>query len=810
MKRVVLPLLLMLCFSITAFAQSASISGELQEPGGSPVSYANVSLHSLSDSNLIKIEASNEAGHFRFLQLEGGDFFLKATYVGFNDLVVEEITLVPDQNLDLGNLSFAASAVELEAATVTATRAVVEVKPDRTVFNVQGTINSAGQNAIELLRKAPGVLVDNNDNISVLSRSGVLVYVDGKKLPLTGDDLTNYLQNLPAEQIDHIDIITSPGAKYEAEGNAGIIDLRLKKDKNLGANGSLSGNFSQGFYARGNLNSTGNFRNKKMNVFGNAGYSRRKSFWQMDFISFQNQLQLAETFRNQNPSESYDYRIGSDFFINNAHTIGFLVGGRKSNSDYSSFDRIEISPIASPNRIDSVLIADNNSDNSRNQNTYNINYRFEKSGHSLSIDVDYGQYRTESNRFQPNRYFDAGEETLLTEVINTFDTPRDIDIYTFKADYEKKMDKSTLSFGTKLSKVSTDNTFLLFDRLQNIDILNVTRSNQFIYDESVYAGYVNYSGSLGENWNFSAGLRAEQTDATGDLRPFAEDLKEPPVNFDYLSWFPSAGLTYQLAREHSLSLNYGRRINRPDYNVLNPFNNQLSELSFEKGNPFLRPEIVNNIELGYTLKYRYNFKIGYSYTTDQITRLIGPSATDDRANFITWENLATQTILSANASLPIQITKKWNGYFNISGSHLDNQADYGDGAIVDVQAWTYNIFQQHTFDLPKSFKAEISGWFSGPGVWGGVFLYETSWSLNLGLQKKFFAEKLNAKLSASDLFYESGWNGVSEFNGLRSVGSGRWDSRRVSLSLSYNFGNQNVKARKRKTGLEDESKRVGS
>ena len=224
----------------------------------------------------------------------------------------------------------------------------------------------------------------------------------------------------------------------------------------------------------------------------------------------------------------------------------------------------------------------------------------------------------------------------------------------------------------------------------------------------------------------------------------------------------------------------------------------------------MQPEIVNNLELGYTLKYRYNFKIGYSNTTDQITRLIGPSDTDERANFITWENLATQKILSANISAPVQISKGWNAYFNLSASYLDNQADYGGNAIVDVQAGTYSIFQQHTIDLPNKFKGEISGWYSGPGVWGGVFRYDPQWSLNLGLQRKFMKDMLNVKLSAQDIFYQSGWEGYSQFNGLYSVGNGNWDSRQVSLSLSYNFGNQNIKSRRRSTGLEDESKRVGS
>jgi hypothetical protein len=293
------------------------------------------------------------------------------------------------------------------------------------------------------------------------------------------------------------------------------------------------------------------------------------------------------------------------------------------------------------------------------------------------------------------------------------------------------------------------------------------------------------------------------------LKAFLPELEEPPVLFNYLSWFPNAGLTWECAENHNFSLNGGRRINRPDYNVLNPFNNQLSQLSYEKGNPFLKPEIVNNLELGYTLKHRYNFKLAYSRTTDQITRLIAPDMDDPRAGFITWANLADQTVISFNASAPVQIFKWWNAYFNLSGSHQNNQADYGDEGVVDVQAYSYNVFQQHTFNLPLDIKGEISGYYSGPGIWGGVFIYESSWGLNLGVQRKFFQERLNVRLSADDIFYETGWDGYSDFNGLLSYGGGRWDSRRVSISLGYRFGNDNVKSRKRSTSIEAEAGRVG-
>jgi outer membrane receptor protein involved in Fe transport len=794
---------------LASFAQDASIKGQLKNADGNEVMFANVALYKATDSSLVKVETSDETGVFKLQNLAAGAYFLKATYIGLGDLTKGDITLSATQQLDLEIVTFQPAAIQLAEAVVKADRVMVEVKADRTVFNVDGTINSTGSNAIELLRKAPSVTVDNNDNISVLGRAGVLLYVDGKRLPLAGDDLVNYLKNIPADQIDKIDIITNPGARYEAEGNAGIIDIRLKKDKSYGANGTVQGTFSQGRYANENLNASLNYRNKRLNVFATAGLGDAKRFNDMFFQNYQNGLFLDEVNNSISENTNVNYRIGTDFFVNDKTTVGFLYSGGRGVSSSNGYNEIGISLVNQP--VDSVLVADSESSSTNQNNTFNVNYRFDdrKAGRTLNIDLDYGTYTNDNDTYLPNQYFDSAQDFLLSEVINSIATVSKIDIYTAKLDYEQDLLGGKFGLGGKFSKVVSDNNFLFSDEISGNLIQNDTFSNAFVYDESVYAGYINYSRKLNEKVSISAGVRAEQTNAVGDLQAYLPQLSEEPVLLDYLQLFPSAGVSWQVKPMHSLNFSYGRRINRPDYNVLNPFNYRLSELSYRKGNPRLNPEIVNNFEVGYTMKYRYNFKVAYSKTLNQITRLIAPDGDDPRAGFISWANLAEQQVLSANVSAPVQVTKFWNAYVNLSGSYIDNQATYPDGGVVDIQAFTYSIFAQNTFDLPAKFKGEISGYYGGPGVWGGVFRYESSWSLNLGLQRKFLDDKLNVRLSVNDLFYETGWDGQSEFNGLVSVGSGRFDSRRASISISYNFGNQNVKSRKRKTGLEDEAGRVG-
>ena len=798
--------LLFTALTINLSAQ-LSIDGKLQDAESSPIMFANVVLYTSSDSNLMKIETSDENGQFSFRGIAKGHYYIVSSYVGFDDYRSSDIEL-NHTSVDMGILEMITSSVLLETAVVKARRSLIEVKPDRMVLNVEGTINSAGDNALGLLRKAPGVLVDNNNNISLLSRSGVLIYIDGKRLPLNGDDLTAYLNNLPAEQIDRMEIITNPGANYEAEGNAGIIDIRMKRDENLGMNGSISGSLSQGQLLTGNISSVGNYRNKTFNMFGTLGYSAGKSFSRMHFLNNQNNIRTDENQYLENDDNTVNYRWGTDFFLGKNHTLGFLITGQKNETKSISDNSSEISSLSNPTVIDSVLLADNSSLQNRDGSTYNINYAFDNKTSSLNFDIDYGRYQNESNYIQPNRYYDATRTKILTEVLTEYDTPVDIEIYTAKIDYETALAGGKLGVGSKISKVDTDNTFLFYNIVDETRIQNNRRSNEFFYDENVYAGYVKYHRPMNEKLTISTGLRIETTDVKGDLIVFSPDIDESSVDLHYTNFFPSAGLTYNLASNKTLSINYGRRINRPDYNFLNPFTFQYSELSFLKGNEKLNPEIVNNFELGYTLNFKYNFKLSYSKTTNQITRLVQPDDEDPRANLITWENLAEQTIYGFNLSAPFDVTKWWNTYINFSSGYMSNQSDYGNGAIVDVQAFTYSFFQQNTLKIPGGITGEISVWVGGPGIWGGVFEYDSRYSINLGIQKKFFNDLVNVKLSVSDITYQSGWSGSSNFDGLTGERQGVWDSRKAALSISCNFGNSNVKSRQRSTGIEDESKRA--
>ncbi|CAH0999571.1 hypothetical protein LEM8419_00871 [Neolewinella maritima] len=809
-----------LCLLCTCVRAQHTLTGLVQDDSGTAVAFANVAVYTTADSSLIKVETTADDGSFRLVNLASDTYDLVVSYIGAPSLRRRAVEV--HGPLDLGILSLAPAGIDLKGATVTATRALVEVKPDRTIFNVQGTINSAGNDALSLLAMAPGVTLDNNDNISVLSRSGVIIYVDGRRLPLRGTDLSNYLRTLTAEQIDRIDIISSPGAKYEAEGNAGIIDIRLKKAENEGINSTLTASGSQGRYAIYALNAGANYRNRRFNLFGNLGYTSSDSYTDNDFRSTQNGFLLLDEQYSQPRLRTPSARLGLDLYLGKRHTLGGLYSGQYQSGERDVINQTRIYADSSfgigatpPKGVaDSILIGGVDGRGDHTQNALNLNYNFAiAAGHNLNVDVDYGRFRNADVLDQPNRYI-TPDGQLLSVADAYFETPTDIDIYTARLDYDFPLGQGAASAGAKYTRVMTDNTFSAYDGLSEVRQFRADRSNEFSYDETVYAAYLTYSGSVSERLTYSLGLRLEATEAEGRLLERSDNAITTPIDSNYLSLFPNAGLIYQLSDKQTLSLRYGRRINRPDYNVLNPFRVQLNELSYEAGNPTLGPEIVNNLQLGYTIAQRYNFQLAYSHTQAAIARLFSPDQFNPQAGFATYDNLNRQSIYSFSGSAPVELTDWWNIYVSVTARYIDNQADYaeqgifGPQAVVDVQQYNYSGLVQNTFSLPWALTAELTGRYISAGISQGIFEYDDLGYVNIGLQRRFLNKQLNVKLSGNDLFRNLVIRGGSDFGGLLVRGDVFRDSRRVALSMSYIFGNQKVNSRRRDTGLDEAAGRV--
>ncbi len=798
--------IILLFITQTYLNAQTSIKGKLQDNiSGEGIGFANIVLYA-KDSTMVKGVFSEDDGSFEFNRLSSGDYFITSSFVGYQNSSTSLFSLTEGETKILETMKIESASESLSEVTVTAQRPLMELKPDKMVFNVEGSVNASGNNALELLQKSPGVIVDNNENVTVLGKTGVQVYIDGRPSPLTGDDLANYLKTLQSSEIDAIEIITNPSAKFDAEGNAGIINIKLKKNKKHGFNTSLNMGYSIGEKARYNGSISSNYRNKLVNLYATLGGYKGENWNETNLY----REQFGQWFDNKgisnNSWQGYNVKFGSDFFINDKHTIGFLVNTNQSNYSDISNTRTPIGAIGNE-RIDSVLVANTVNEGDRLNANFNINYQYKgENDKGLNIDIDYGRYRMNSDEFQPNYYKDNEEEETLTERIYRFETPKDIDIYTFKVDYEQPLGKNKLEIGAKTALVETDNIFDFYNINNAIESIDIDRSNQFIYTENVNAVYANLNRQAGK-FSIQLGLRLEQTNSEGDLIAM-KPINDENVKRNYIDVFPSAGLSYQLNAKNTFQLSYSRRINRPSYEDLNPFESRLDELTFQKGNPFLNPEYTNSIQLSYSFNYALNTTFRFSHTSDLITRLVDTA--NETASFITWLNLADQYNYSINISSPLPIKKWWSTYTSITAYHQHNKADFGEGKIVDVKATSFNIYAQQTFMLPHDFAAELSGWYNSPSLWGGTFEMEDMYSIDFGVSKKLFKGKGKLKLSVSDIFNSNNWRGESNFGDLRMIGNGAWDSQRFKVNFSYLFGNEKVKNRNRRTGLEDEENRIKS
>ncbi|MBL7793150.1 MAG: TonB-dependent receptor [Saprospiraceae bacterium] len=793
--------------SLSAQTDAGQITGKVTDDKNAPVAFANVLLFNAVDSTLVKAEYTTEEGNYQFSQVPEGRFRIAVSYVGYADASTGELTLRAGGAIQAPAITLASAATELNEVVVAARKPLIEVRPDKTVFNVEGSINAVGNTAFELLRKSPGVVVDNNDNIILQGKNGVNVYIDGRPSPLTSADLAALLKTIQSSEIEAIEIITQPSSKYDAAGNAGIINIRMRRDKRLGANASLELGFADAIFPKYNGAASLNYRDKTFNVFGKYSLATGNNWSFFNLYREQSGQTFDQQSTNQNGFTNHNIRAGADFFIGKHHTVGVLATGFLSDMTWDSKSKTLISEQAFGNPLE-VLDALSENDGKRDNLNANINYRFDNTkGIVWNVDADYGVFRLRNEAFQPNYYRDPFEGNILEERIFATEAPTDIDITTFKIDHERPLLGGQLGVGVKTSLVSTDNIFNFYNVENEEYLIDPERTNQFLYDENINAAYVNYQRQAGK-WGFQGGLRLEHTHSDGRLTS-ASPTGNDKVERDYADLFPSAGITYNANEKNALRLNYSRRIDRPRYQDLNPFEYKLDELTYQRGNPFLRPQYSNSLELGHTYNYMLNTSIGFTYTTDLMTALT--DTTEVSRSYITEVNLASQRTWNFNISYPFAIAKWWNTYTNFSGFNTRNQADFGEGKTIDISVSAFSIYSQHTFQLPWNVSLELSGFYNSPSIWGSNFRNREFWAVETGVQKKVLQGRGNLKASVSDVFLSSRWRGVSEYGGLYTVASGGWESRLFRLNFTYNIGNQEVKAaRRRNTGLEDEQKRVKS
>ncbi len=664
MMRWLLCSVLIALFGTSAHTQITQIEGRVTDHEGEALGFANVQLLTNSDSSLIKLELSTERGEFSFTRIPAATYLIRISYVGLPAYQSAPLQVHEGESLRLPPIVMEAPAAELGTVVVRAQKPILEVKADKLVFNVQESITTSGSTLIELIRKAPGVVIDPNSNISIAGRTGAQIYIDNKRVPLEGDALNNYLASLPATDIEAIEIITNPSARYDAVGGGGIINVRLRKNKNLGANANLDLGLTVLQPQRYQIAAGGNYRNKRWNFFGNYSYGdidelRRKEFTRQQLGRVYDQIDGTDLFRYVHSTKA-----GVDFFPHSQHTVGLLFSGTFSDRRQESSGRTLLSTVGN-GAIDSILLSTYT--NTRNSLTvrYNLNYQFAGQDKSQwNVDVDYGRFNYLKDDVQPNSYFDAEEVQLFS--VNNYEARRetDIDIFTFKVDYERPLGGGKMEVGAKTALVQTENYFDTFDLLANGDRLRDEElSNDFTYEENVHAAYLNYSRKW-ERWNFRAGLRAELTESVGQIVTEGGP-NEVTTRIDTLNFFPSASLGYQAGKKHALQLSASQRLNRPRYAHLNPSFFRQDEFTFGRGNARLTPEYVGLVELTHTYNSFLNTRLAYSHTRDAFTTLMDTFNVNSIS--VTTYNLQDQYNYSLSLSGSYTLKDWWSTYNSLTG-----------------------------------------------------------------------------------------------------------------------------------------------
>jgi iron complex outermembrane recepter protein len=807
MRKITFLMVWMSLLAFTAGAQNklGSVKGKVVEKG-QPVHKATVSLLSAADSVMVKVSVTNTSGEYEMEGIKAGKYLLLVTHTSFDNSFSPVFTLNEGQEYNADPISVTPWAVSGATATVRAKKPMIEVRADKTVFNIENSINAIGTNAFELLRKSPGVVVDKDDNISLKGKNGVRIFIDGKPSPFDAKDLAAFLKSINSADIESIEMITNPSAKYEAEGNAGIINIKLKKSKRLGYNGSVNLGFAQGITPKLNSSLTMNYRKNKWNVFGN--YSNNIGENQFRFKLYREQLDSIydQTNIGINDDKTHNFKVGADFFADKNNTFGVTVTGNFTNGDFIS--RSESPIYHKPTGVKgSTLYASNNLQGTRKNANYNFNYRYtDTTGVEAGIDIDHGRFNNNGDSYQPNEYRYVAD--LLNPVYKIYHniTPTEITINSFKADFGVPWKKGKLEFGGKYADVKTDNESKFYNVINGKDIKDINLSNRFEYEEKISALYLNYNRPLNEKWTIQAGVRMEHTESEGNL------LSEIPqsdanVKRSYTNFFPSGAISYMANMNHMFNLTYSRRIDRPGYQDLNPFEYRLDELTFQKGNAFLRPQYTNSFEFTHTLKYRYNTTLGYSHIADYSAQLIDTA--NKNKSFITQKNLASQDIYSINFSAPVQVASWWSLFGNINVNHSLYKANFPDGKTINAEVTSGSFFAQNTFSLKGGYNIELSGFYQLPTIWGGTFESNGIGGMDVGVSAPLFNNQATVKFSYTDLLRTMRFRGVSNFGAAYIDASGRWESQQFKMNFTWRFGNKQQRAAaEKKAGNAEEQQRA--
>ncbi len=784
------------------------VSGIAVDTKNIPVESATISLMKLKDSSIIKIAITDNTGKFSFSGIPYGTYYISISSINFNT-IQSSIFLISENNKSvvLTTLILQAVVNNLTAVTVNSKKPLIEQKIDRMIVNVDASVTNTGSTALEVLEKSPGITVDKDGKISLKGKSSVMIMIDGKPSYLNSAELANLLENMNSNLLSQIEIMTNPSAKYDAAGNAGIINIKTKKSIIQGFNGSVTASYSQGIYAKTNNSIMLNYRTSKTNTFLNYGYSLNKGFMDFDiqrnFLG-NNGVKIAELNQQSNriiQNQNNNLKLGLDYFINKQTTLGIVTTGfiapQQQNGFTTSYQKSGNSTI---NSIEKTI---RSVGNTWKNGAINLNFHtsYDSSKKDITANFDYLHYDFLGNQtitgltYTPNQILQSSNN--LKNLL-----PLTINIYSGRLDYTQPINNGfKLETGIKSSLVKTNNNSTFYNLLNNNWLTDSVFSNTFNYSESINATYLNLNKKFGK-WMAQAGVRVENTNYTGIQSSFSQK-KDSSFNRNYISAFPTAFLSYEMNENNQISLSMGQRIDRPAYQELNPFISFIDKYTYSTGNPFLQPQFSTNIELSHSYKHLFTTIFNYSVVHDVINETF---MQNDSTIIRSIGNIGTKYNYGITEIANIPFSKGYNATL-FANLYQNKYIGSINGYPFNAKQLTLSLNVNNQFSLANGWSAEISGNYTSRNRDEGQSIVLPAGQVLTGIAKQILNKRASIKLSVRDIFYTQNPKEIQNFQNVESTLKISRDTRVFNIAFIYRFGTS-IKPKPAVSSTTDEQQRV--
>lgn len=807
LKQNILFIFLLTCFFSKGFAQNnITLKGIIKNTDNAAIDGATLFLKDGHTGEVLKQGLTAIDGTFAFTAV-AGNYVVSVSYLGTLSYQSELLKL--SGSLDLGIIKIETTARSLKEIVIqsSANKPLLKIEGRKMIYNIQKSITAQGTNVLEALKKTPGVIVNQDNSITLNGANGALVMINGRQTYLQAAELAQLLKTMSSSDLKSIEIIRNPSAEYDAAGTGGIINLVLQKSIAEGFNGSINNGIAYGVSLKQNTNMNLNFRKGKVNLFGS--YNHNFGHFAMDYDN--DRTTNGKVYLNSNHDvdkrRSIGSTIGADYAIDTTKMIGMVMNGNFSSGGGLITPLTNIYDQPTGQLLQTLRSQSDYPDQKANRYNFNLNYRYKGSKNTtLDIDADYGIFDAATKNLSTNSFYTPNGDFQSSNNFLVANS-RNIKLYAVKADYGFPIGKGRMAGGAKFSNVNADNVFNQYDANGSVNVLDINLSNTFKYQEQIAAGYLKYEAPVNDKFSMDIGVRLENTHSKGDLQPRQGSTQLPDlVVRNYLNIFPTASITYKTKNSGAYNLSFARRTDRPAYNDLNPFSYPVDELSYWKGNPFLRPQYANTLALQYSYK---NTTISTSYTrTNDLSSGITEVLEENRIIMIP-RNIGFQNNLNLTVTQQIILAKWWNVSLTGIGYLLENKVGTLEYGHYSRSRFAGTINVQQTFNLPGHMTAEIAGIVNSKNISGLNTYIKGNSQVDLGLQKNLMKDKATLKLAVTDLWKANRINTNTQLNKLLLHTTYVGESRQVRLNFTYRFGNNKIKTKdNRESGLQNESQRL--